>query len=126
MNFENTAQQALGFALATLKSMNAKFKIALPDGTEYSIDNNGTITKRKTTKRIAYKKMYINRLKALEPGHDLTFDVPENVDVEGLRSSISSSCNVIFGSKKFSTKIVNNKILVWRFKTVEMGEQSFA
>jgi hypothetical protein len=62
MSFETTAQAALGFALSTLKNMNAKFNISLPDGTVYSIGSDGNLVKRKAMQRTAYKHMYIDRL----------------------------------------------------------------
>jgi|SRR6185437_5279930 len=116
MNFENTAQAAFYFAINALKSMNAKFNISLPDGTIYTLDGGGNVVKRKAMQRIAYKKIYINRLKTLESGLDMTFDVPDGVDIEGMRGSMSSSCSDLWGSGKFSTKVVNGKIIVWRFK----------
>jgi hypothetical protein len=129
MSFETTAQAALGFALSTLKSMNAKFKISLPDGTEYSLDDNGNLLKRmkrNVAKRTAYKRMYVDQLKQMEPGADMHFDVPESINIDAMRSSISSCCSEIFGSKKFSTKIVNGKIIVWRFKTNDVMELASA
>lgn len=126
MSFETTAQAALGFALSTLKNMNAKFNISLPDGTVYSIGSDGNLVKRKAMQRTAYKHMYIDRLESMQPGTDRTFTVPEGVDINAMRSSISSSCCDMWEAKSFSTKIVNGKIIVWRFKTNDVMEMASA
>jgi hypothetical protein len=126
MSFETTAQAALGFALSTLKNMNAKFNISLPDGTVYSIGSDGNLVKRKAMQRTAYKHMYIDRLESMQPGTDRTFTIPEGVDINAMRSSISSSCCDMWEAKSFSTKIVNGKIIVWRFKTNDVMEMASA
>lgn len=131
MKIENPKVTALIRALNTLKTLDAKFKIVMPDGAEFGelkiVREAAPVAapapvqqfRFPAPKRAKYKHLFENKLAHMKVGDVAVIDVPAGVSGGHLRGSVSSHCCDLWGNGAYQTTLRGDKVHVLRKHSID-------
>ena len=108
-------------ALGLLRVLNAKFIVVDADGKTHTHGDlrladpvNNKRTRRQVVPMKTYHNIYYPLVRDIKPGDGVSITLPEGMDTEGFRSSMSAWCSKNWGSGSYLTQIEGRIVEVLR------------
>lgn len=108
-------------ALHILRILGTKFIVIDPDGKTHmhgdlKLAPSDVRTRKQVVPMGTYKNIYYPHVKDLPVGGCASFTVPDELDIDGLRGSMSAWCSKHWGNGNYCTEAVDRVIEVLRVK----------